>query len=74
VRYIRSTGRYAFRRDEWARLAGTTALPGFPEGDRVCYLVEFPDGVTDFCPVAAAHGYEYEFSNSPDGEQIDKAR
>ena len=57
---IRATGRYSFRRDEWARLVGTAGLPGFPEGDRDCYLVEFGDGTTDFWPVHdEAHGYEF---------------
>jgi hypothetical protein len=57
---IRATHRYAFRSGEWATLKGTTELPGFPEGDRKCYLVEFDDGVTDFWPVDDnTHGYEF---------------
>lgn len=64
TKLIRATHRYAFRSGQWARLRGTAALPGFPEGDRECYLVEFPDGVTDFWPVGDnRHGYE--FSSEP---------
>lgn len=60
---IRATHPDAFRSGSWARLAGTAELPGFPEGDRCCYLVEFPDGVTDFWAVDAAE-YGYEFSGA----------
>ena len=57
---IRATCPGAFRSGQWARLSGTAALPGFPEGDRDCYLVEFPDGVTDFWPVQDwMRGYEF---------------
>lgn len=40
---IRGTHRYAFRSGDWAVIRAV--VPG--EG-RDCYLVEFPDGVTDF--------------------------
>ena len=64
--WIRATHPYAFRCGEWAQLKGLTDLPGYPEGDRTCYLVEFEDGETDFWPVEdAAAGYE--FSAGPAG-------
>ncbi len=56
--HIRAVQPEGFRAGEWARLRGTAALPGFPEGDRPCYLIEFPDGVTDFWPVEGG-GYEF---------------
>lgn len=57
---IRGTHPYVFRSGEWAKLCGTASLPGFPEGDRDCYLVEFPDSVSDFWPVAdETHGFEF---------------
>lgn len=61
---IRALHPYAFRSGEWAELKGTTDLPGFPEGDRCCYLVEFPDGMTDFWPVKNS-GYGYERQEGP---------
>jgi hypothetical protein len=58
---IRKTHRYGFRSGQWAVLRGTASLPGFPEGDRDCYLVEFDDGVTDFWPVRDVDaGYEFD--------------
>ncbi len=63
-RLIRGTHPYAFRSGEWAVLKGTTLLPGFPEGERECYLVEFPDGMCDFWAVSGV-GYGYEFSEVP---------
>jgi hypothetical protein len=47
-REIRIMHPHGFRSGQWARLIGTTDLPMFPEGDRRCYLVEFPDGKADF--------------------------
>lgn len=65
--FIRATHPDAFRSGEWARLRGTTALPGFPEGDRVCYLVEFPDGAADFWPVGGPErGYEFSDTHVTD--------
>ena len=59
ITLIRSTHPYAFRSGKWARLVGTTSLPGFPEGERRCYSVMFPDGAADWWPVDdKAHGYE----------------
>jgi hypothetical protein len=46
VNLIRCMHPYGFRSGQWAELKGTTDLPGFAEGDRACYLVEFPDGGT----------------------------
>lgn len=54
--FIRATHHYAFRSRKWAKLI--TTVPG-PHGD--CYLVEFPDGVTDIWSVADT-GWGYEFS------------
>lgn len=63
---IRATHRYAYRSGEWAALCGTTGLPGFPEGDRDCYLVRFPDGACDFWAVDAP-AFGYEFREAPGG-------
>ena len=64
--WIRATHPYCFRSGQWARISGTTSLPGFPEGDRDCYLVEFADGVTDFWAVdAPGHGYEFAVTPLP---------
>ena len=52
---IRATHHYGFRSGEWARLV--CMVPG-PTKD--CWLVEFPDGVTDFWPVYdPADPYEF---------------
>lgn len=52
---IRATHPYSFRSGEWAALL--TTVPG---PDRECYLVQFPDGVTDFWVVGdPAAGYEF---------------
>jgi hypothetical protein len=60
VTLIRATHPYAFRCGEWAELKGTTDLPGYPGGERRCYLVEFPDGTTDFWAVNDQDaGYEF---------------
>ena len=57
---IRATHRYAFRSGEWAGLKGITPLPGYREGERPCYLVEFADAMTDFWPVEDPDaGYEF---------------
>lgn len=61
---IRATHPYAFRSGQWASLAGVMRVPGFPGGDRECYLVEFPDGATDFW-VATAARQDYEFAMGP---------
>jgi hypothetical protein len=59
---IRATHHYAFRSGQWARLV--TTVPG-PSGD--CYLVEFPDGVTDIWSVEDT-GWGYEFSSCETAE------
>jgi hypothetical protein len=61
---IRATHPWAYRSGEWAKLTGTAALPGFPEGDRPCYLVTFSDGDADWWPVhdstePVSFGYEF---------------
>lgn len=43
---IRHTHPYGFRSGHWAVIRAVVPGP-----DRDCYLVEFPDGVTDFWPV-----------------------
>jgi hypothetical protein len=53
---IRATHPYGFRSGEWARVVNVVPARG-----RDCYLVEFPDGVTDLWPVIDAWD-PYEFS------------
>lgn len=62
---IRTNHPYGFRSGEWAELKATV-----PGTDRDCYLVEFPDGVTDFWVVNDPDGqYEIrELSASNEGE------
>lgn len=58
---IRATHPYAFRAGEWARLVTTITMspPGSARCPRECYLVRFPDGQSDFWPVAdGTCGYE----------------
>ncbi len=59
---IRHTHRYGFRCGEWAELL--TTAPD-PEG-RDCYVVRFPDGVTDFW-VVDDPCEPYEFSELEEG-------
>jgi hypothetical protein len=55
VEHIRGTHPYMFRSGEWARLLTTVESHG-----RDCYLVEFPDGATDWWPVGDEEaGYEF---------------
>jgi hypothetical protein len=61
---IRATHPDSFRSGEWATLKGTALLP-FNGEDRACYLVEFPDGITDFWAIGAAE-YGYEFGAAPE--------
>jgi hypothetical protein len=54
--FIRTTHPYGFRSGEWARLVMVVPARG-----RDCYLVEFPDLVTDLWVVDDAAGrYEFE--------------
>lgn len=54
---IRATHHYGYRSGEWAKLV--CVLTGMRTG-RDVYLVEFPDGVTDFWPVDdPADPYEF---------------
>lgn len=63
VKRIRGTHPYAFRSGNWARLVTTVEIDG-----RASYLVEFPDGATDFWAVdAAEYGYEFSEEGAPDG-------
>lgn len=55
-RWIRATHHYGFRNGQWAKLVNVV-----PARERDCWLVEFPDGVTDLWVVADASDY-YEFS------------
>ena len=41
---IRATHHYGFRSGQWARILSTVPAPN----GRDCYLVQFPDGVTDW--------------------------
>ncbi len=53
---IRGTHPYVFRSGDWATIRAVV-----PGDGRECYLVEFPDGVTDFWPVDDhAAGYEFK--------------
>jgi hypothetical protein len=56
---IRATHPYGFRSGEWAVLVAVV-----PTEARDCYLVEFPDGVTDFWPVHDPSD-PYEFDGVP---------
>lgn len=56
---IRAVHPCSFRSGEWAKLV--CVVPG---PDRECYLVEFPDGVTDFWPVVDPAN-TYEFASVP---------
>lgn len=61
MKEIRGNHPYAFRSGEWAELKGIVPGP-----DRECYLVEFPDGVTDFWPTHdEAAEYEQRSRNTP---------
>ena len=56
VTHIRHTHPYGFRVGQWAAIRAIV-----PSGDRECYLVEFPDGVTDFWAVNDPdEPYEFE--------------
>jgi len=62
---IRSTHRYAYRSGEWAILVGVKVMEitNFMETvTRPCYLVMFPDGVTDSWPIFDPD-VKYEYQN-----------
>lgn len=68
---IRATHHYGFRSGEWANLV--CIVPG---EEKDCYLVEFPDGVTDFWPVnGPSDPYEFrpevtaDHSSSTEGDE-----
>jgi hypothetical protein len=51
---VRQTHPYGFRSGEWAHVLTTVTSRGRP-----CWLVQFPDGATDFWVIADADaGYE----------------
>jgi hypothetical protein len=53
--FIRITHRYGFRSGEWAACTGYTEIRG-----RVCYAVQFDDGVSDSWPLGDPDaGYEF---------------
>lgn len=52
--FIRHTHPSGFRWLQWAEIK--CIVPG---SDRDCYLVEFPDGVTDFWVVSNDQRYEF---------------
>jgi hypothetical protein len=55
VQEIRSTHPAAFRSGQWAKVVAIV-----PSSERECYLVEFPDGATDFWAVNDPDaGYEF---------------
>lgn len=55
--HVRTMHRYGFRSGQWAELLTIAPAPG----GRDCYMVRFPDGVTDFWVVADPDG-QYEFA------------
>lgn len=62
--WIRATHPYGFRSGQWAHLVCVV-----PSEDRDCYLVEFPDGVTDFWALKdPADPYEFRSDMSNIGE------
>ena len=64
VTHIRGTHPYTFRSGQWAEIL--TTAPN-PEGSD-CYIVRFPDGVTDFwCVEDPAE--PYEFAPPPESEE-----
>lgn len=70
VLMIRGTHPYVFRSGKWAELVCTMDDPG---KDRRCYLVRFPDGVTDWWPVEdEAAGYEFREAPGTAGELVDE--
>lgn len=57
---IRGRHPYVYRSGTWAVLRGIISLPGFPEGNRLCWIVEFSDGEDDWWPVNdRLAGYEF---------------
>lgn len=50
--YYRGTHEYSFRTGQWALVIGTI----FKE--RLCFLIEFPDGQLDYTPVIDIANYE----------------
>lgn len=63
LRLIRTMHPAGFRAGKWGVLMGTVIDPR-PGGDRVCYVVEFSDGVTDFWVRDDPDG-RYEFRDAP---------
>lgn len=61
-RFIRSMHPYAFRSGKWAEVLTVAPSPD----DRDCFIVRFPDGVTDYWVVNDPLG-EYEFAADLDG-------
>ena len=50
---IRATGRSYFRCGVAARIAGVRMVtPDYAHSTRLCYVVEFEDGVVDYFPVS----------------------
>ena len=62
ARFVRGTHHHQFRCGEWAEIL----MVAPSEGDgRDCYVVRFPDGVTDWWVVDDPWD-PYEFSNDPE--------
>lgn len=57
---VRATHPYGFRSGEWARIVAVVPTVTTAGDPRECYLVSFPDGVTDLWPVVDASD-PYEF-------------
>jgi hypothetical protein len=55
---IRATHHYGFRYGKWAEIIAVT-----PHKNRACYVVKFPDGVTDLWPVHdPSDPYEFNYA------------
>ena len=63
---FRGTHHNSFRRGEAARVIGVRFVK--PEGleVRLCYWVEYPDGVTDYTPVGDGEHYRLEARSADD--------
>lgn len=66
---IRDNHPYGYRSGEWAQLIGKYTLKRQPVSTdaspelRECYVLVFPDGVSDLWPVNDS-GYDYEFRDA----------
>lgn len=52
-----------YRYNEWASLIGVVIIPQPCGEQRLCYKVQFDDGVIDYRPVSDANNYEFKAAN-----------